>query len=189
MKQANLLFFSTFLLAACGSAPQPKDYSVEPGRMELAGRNRLQARACREGHDVVGAEFQPADQVRFGQRFAHDQDRYARGDPRALFHRILELVAVGDAQENQLRVVRRRERVAEAGEVAHPGAVHRLAGIAQGAVDDFDRILLPRQDDDRDGAVFGQDPTPLARGTRGARRGKNIVKSRRIIASGLRALA
>ena len=107
-----------------------------------------------------GAELEAANEVVLGERLAHHEDRHVRGEACALLHRAAEFVRVGDAEEQQLRRIGRAERVGEVGEVPHPGAVHGLAGVAQGAVDDLDGVLLPGQDDHWNGAGFAQLPTP-----------------------------
>ena len=65
------------------------------------------------------------------------------------------LVVVRDAQEDELGLGL-RQRLAEARDVPYPAAVNGLPRVAEGAVDDLDRVLLPGEDDERDGAGFGQ---------------------------------
>lgn len=79
----------------------------------------------------------------------------------ALLHCVAEFVRIGDAEKQQLWRIGRDERVREVAEFPHPRAVNRLARVAQGAVDDLDGVLLPRQDDHWNGADFAQLPTPL----------------------------
>ena len=47
------------------------------------------------------------------------------------------------------------QRVAEIAGVRQPGAVHRMARLAQRAVDRLDVVLRPRHDDHRNGALLG----------------------------------
>jgi hypothetical protein len=133
---------------------------VEPGRVELARGDGLQASACCQGDHVARAKFQPAHEVGFGDRIAHHERRHTRGETLTLCHGIFQFLRVRDAEEQQLWCVRRRERVGEIREVSHPRAMHGLARVAQGAVDGFDGVLLPRQDDHRNRTGFGQNPTP-----------------------------
>jgi hypothetical protein len=48
-----------------------------------------------------------------------------------------------------------RECIAQVPGVGQPGAMHRMAGLAQRAVDRFDVVLRPRHDDHRNGPLFG----------------------------------
>ena len=65
------------------------------------------------------------------------------------------VLRIGQTHENQLGLAL-RQRVAKGGEIAYPGAMHRVTGVTQGAVDDLDGFLMPRIDDERDGARFSQ---------------------------------
>ena len=63
-----------------------------------------------------------------------------------------ELVDEGD---QHLRI-ELRDGVRQVAGVRQPGAVHRMAGLAQRAVDRLDVVLRPRHDDHWNGALFAQ---------------------------------
>ena len=134
---------------------------VEPCGVEFARGDGLQPAAGSQRHDVGGTELEATNEVGFGERIAHHEGRHTRSETRTLLHRAVEFVRVGDAEEQQLWRIGRAERVREVAELPHPRAVNRLARVAQGAVDDLDGVLLPRQDDHWNGADFAQFPTPL----------------------------
>ncbi len=140
---------------------------IEPRGREFACRNRLQAAAGVQRHHVRRAEFEAAQQVVLGERLAHDQRRHARGEPLPLLHRALEFAGVADTEKEQLWRAGGRQRIGQVRHLAHPGAMHHVAGVAQRAVDDLDGVLLPRQDHHWNGAVFAQNRTPARAGGRG----------------------
>jgi hypothetical protein len=71
------------------------------------------------------------------------------------------VLAVGETGEHQSRSGL-GQRVAQAGELAHPRAMHGMPGVAERAVDQLARILVPRQHDDRNRCRFGQLAVPDA---------------------------
>ena len=94
------------------------------------------------------------------ERLAYHEHRHLRGETSALLHCTADFIGIGDAEEQQLWRIVRAERVREVVEFRHPRAVNCLARVTQGAVDDLDGVLLPRQDDHWNGADFAQLPTP-----------------------------
>ena len=97
---------------------------------------------CRMGLDYDFVKVLDFGLVKFsGGRFGGtgtSLDRVTSGTPAFMAPEVV----VGEADADQLRRVRCRQRIGQVGELTHPGAVHRLAGVAQSAVDDLDGILL-----------------------------------------------
>jgi hypothetical protein len=148
------------LVGGCKRAAQGM---IEAGGVQFSRCYRLQSRVGMQRDDILCAHFDSLDQVCLGNRVAHHQRGHARREPCTLLQGGREFVAIDETEEQQLWRTR-CEGIGEVCQVAHPGAMHRVAGVAQDAVDDFDGILLPRQDDDWDGADFGQNlDSPFAR--------------------------
>ena len=129
--------------------------ALEAMRAQLAGRDRLQAAAVGERHHVLGARAHRLGDRGLVDLLAHDQHRHlGRGLLLDLHERgqvDAELVDEGD----QHLGIELREGVRQVARVRQPGAVHRMAGLAQRAVDGLDVVLRPRHDDHRNGALFG----------------------------------
>ena len=119
-------------------------------------------RARLQRNDVLCPELVCLRQVLVGDRLAHQQCRDVRrvAVPRIEGHR--RLLGIRAAQEDQLRRGL-RERVAEARDVADPRAVDRMPRIAERTVDDFHRVLLTGQDDQRNRTGLGQGQSPGSR--------------------------
>ena len=84
-----------------------------------------------------------------------------RGVPRVQLDGRRRILGVGQADEHQLRFAI-CERVAERGQIAHPGAMHRMPRVTQSAVDDLDGFLVPRKNDREESRSFR--PTVSRRG-------------------------
>ena len=129
---------------------------LEAMRAQLAAHHRLQAAAVGERHHVLGARAH-----RFGDHglvdlLAHDHHRHFGSallldlDERAQVD--AELVDEGDEQLG----IELRDGIRQVARVRQPRAMHRMAGIAQRAVDGLDVVLRPRHDDQWNRALFAQ---------------------------------
>ena len=87
---------------------------------------------------------------------ARDQHWHVGAELLADGHDFRRVGRVGADERDQHVRIDLRERVAQIVQLADPVAADRVAGVAQGAVDGFDVVLMTGQDDHRHGALFGQ---------------------------------
>jgi hypothetical protein len=156
--------------------------ALQAVRAQLAGHDRLQAAAVGERHHILGAQAHRLRDRRLIDLFAHDQHGHLGCGL---------LLDLGDGCEVDLELVDERhehlgielgDRVRQVAGVGQPGAVHRMAGLSQRAVDRLDVVLRPRHDDHRNGALFAhccgflakwlKSVTPASGGYRHAARAK-----------------
>ncbi len=129
-------------------------------RAQLAAHHRLQAAAVGERHHVLGARAHRLGDDRLVDLIAHDHDRHLRCallldlDERAQVD--AELVDEGDQQLG----IELRDGIRQVARVRQPRAVHRMAGIAQRAVDGLDVVLRPSHDDQWNRALFAHVQIP-----------------------------
>ena len=123
-------------------------------RAQLPGDDRLQAAAVGERDHVLGAEAH-----RIGDRglidvLPHDQHRHLGGVLLLHLHDRGEVDSELIDEGDQHLGIELRQGVPQVARIRQPGAVHRMAGLAQRAVDCLDVVLRPRHDDHWDGALF-----------------------------------
>jgi hypothetical protein len=133
--------------------------SVETRKVQFALRDGGQPRLRAQRHHVARAAHDRGREVVFGQRVADQDDRHVRRMPITDVDDWRGILAIREAREHQPRM-RLRERVAQTSQLTYPGAMHGMSSIAQRAVDQLARILMPRQHDDRNRCRFGQLQSP-----------------------------
>ncbi len=129
--------------------------TVEPGEMKLALGHGPEPLPCLERYHVARAKLERAVQTVLADRVAHQDDRDRARVRVAQLERGRGILGVGQAYERELGLAL-LQRITVGGQIAHPGAMHRVACVTQGAIDDLDGFLVPRKDDERDRARLGQ---------------------------------
>ena len=116
---------------------------------QFAGDDRLQSLAMGEGHHVACTVLHgPRDRI-FIDLFARENDWHFGRALVAHVHDRGEFCRVVADYGNEHLGVDLSECVGQVMEVADPAAVHGVARIAKRAVNDFDVVLRPRQDNHR----------------------------------------
>ena len=128
-------------------------------RAQLALHHCLQPRLVGEGDHVAGAEGEALGHQRFIDRGGDQQHRHPRGELVAQRDRRSERLAIAPGVEQELGI-ELGERIAQVGQRRDPGAVRRLPGPAQHAVDRLGQIARGAEHDERNGARLGQGAPP-----------------------------
>jgi hypothetical protein len=137
--------------------------ALEAVRAQLPRGDRLQPRAVGERHHVLRAEAHRVGDRRLIDLLAHDQHRHARGGL---------LLDLGDGAQVDAELIDEHDqqfgidlgdRIGQVAGIRQPGAVHRVTGLPQRAVDRLDVILGPRHDDHRNGALLAHCAFPRER--------------------------
>ena len=123
---------------------------------QLAGSDRLQAAAIRQRDHVLAAQPHRLGDRRLIDRPAHDEHRHARRVLLPHLHDGREIHAELFDEGNQHFRIELRQGIAQVAGIGQPGAVNRMARLAQSAVDRFDVVLRPRHHDHWNCTLFCQ---------------------------------
>ena len=112
-----------------------------PVGAQLAGGHRLQTAAIGQRHHVLCSHAHGLGDRRLIDVFAHDQHRHFRSALSLDLHDRAQVDAGLVGERHQHLRVELRQGVPQIAGVGQPGAMDRMAGLAQGTVDRFDVVL------------------------------------------------
>ena len=134
--------------------------ALEPERAQFARHHGLHAIGGRQRHDVTRADAHAGGDVAFGDLRPDQQHRHLRRELVAHRGRLFRL-GFGDVGADQQFGIQLLECFTEVADGGNPGAMHRFTGLAHQAVDEFGRLTLRRENDERNGRIVRQWNSPV----------------------------
>jgi hypothetical protein len=143
------------VLAARGTA-RPRTGWWRGGALKLLRRSpAIAGAAVGQRHHILGTQAHGLGNRGLIDVFAHDQHRHSGRALLLDLHERSQVDAEFLDESHQQFGVQLGERIPEIAGVRQPCAMHRMAGLAQRAVDRFDVVLRPGHDDHWNGPLFG----------------------------------